>query len=88
MELCPVVLGLSPETPVKPDSDWVLVCVRSEQLADARREIALQLGAARAVAIATLTLDGALSAARAAGLTGSVLACRRGSRASLASQIG
>jgi ketopantoate reductase len=62
------------DTAVKPDSDWVLVCVRTEQLSEALRQVALQLGAARAVAIATITLDGALHASRAAGLTGPVLA--------------
>jgi ketopantoate reductase len=65
---------VSADTEVKPDSDWVLVCVRTEQLSDALRQVALQLGAARAVAIATITVDGALHSARAAGLTGRVLA--------------
>jgi hypothetical protein len=51
-----------------------LVCVRTEQLADALQQVAAQLGAARSVAIATITVDGALQAARAAGLTGGVLA--------------
>jgi ketopantoate reductase len=70
--LAPV--GVSTASEPKPDSDWVLVCVRTEQLADALSQVALQLGAARAVAIATITVDGALHSARAAGLTGPVLA--------------
>jgi ketopantoate reductase len=58
----------------KPGSDWLLVCVRTEQLTAALQEVAAQLGPARAVAIASVTIDGALHCARAAGMTGPVLA--------------
>jgi ketopantoate reductase len=83
----PAPVCVSAASEPKPDSDWVLVCVRNEQLADALRQVVLQLGAARAVAIATVTVDGALHAARAAGLTGRVLALHVafGSRVSAAS---
>jgi ketopantoate reductase len=57
-----------------PDSDWVVVCVRTEQLSAALDQVVRELGADRAVAIATVTIDGALPAARAAGLRGAVLA--------------
>jgi ketopantoate reductase len=60
-------------TPV-PESDWVLVCVRTEQLTAALAQVVRAFGPDRAVAIATVTIDGALGAARTAGLRGRVLA--------------
>jgi ketopantoate reductase len=57
-----------------PDSDWVLVCVRTEQLTAALDEIASRLGPDRGLVIATVTLEGALAAARTAGMRGPVLA--------------
>jgi hypothetical protein len=57
-----------------PGSDWILVCVRTEQLTAALAEIVATAGPQRAVAIATVTIDGALTSARAAGITGPVLA--------------
>jgi len=55
-------------------SGWVIICVRTEQLSAALAQVVQHLGADRAVAIATVTFEGALAAARAAGLTGKVLA--------------
>jgi ketopantoate reductase len=55
-------------------SDWVLVCVRTEQLSAALEQVVRHLGADRSVAIATVTFEGALAAARAAGLVGKLLA--------------
>ncbi|MET0390541.1 MAG: 2-dehydropantoate 2-reductase N-terminal domain-containing protein [Polyangiales bacterium] len=57
-----------------PASAWVIVCVRTPQLVAALRDVAEHLGPTRAVAIATVTLDGARAAARSAGLSGPVLA--------------
>lgn len=57
-----------------PASDYVLVCVRTEQLTAALAQVVAHLGADRAVAIATVTLDGSVAAAREAGLRGPVLA--------------
>jgi ketopantoate reductase len=62
------------ETSPLPRSDWVLVCVRTEQLSAALAQVVEHLGAERATAIATVTLDGSLAVAREAGLTGPVLA--------------
>lgn len=61
-------------TPSLPASDWVLVCVRTEQLMAALTAVAARLGPERGVAIASVTIDGALASARAAGLRGPVLA--------------
>jgi hypothetical protein len=68
------VQWIGANTSPMPDSDWVLVCVRTEQLGAALNQVVRELGADRAVAIATVTIDGSLSAARAAGLHGPVLA--------------
>lgn len=57
-----------------PDSDWVIVCVRGEQLDDALRELVAHMGSARRVAIASITLSGVVQQARACGLTGEVYA--------------
>jgi hypothetical protein len=57
-----------------PACDYVLVCVRTEQLSAALAQVVEHFGADRAVAIATVTLDGSVAAARAAGLRGPVLA--------------
>jgi ketopantoate reductase len=57
-----------------PASDYVLVCVRTEQLSAALAQVVEHLGGDRAVAIATVTLDGSVAAAREAGLRGPVLA--------------
>jgi ketopantoate reductase len=51
-----------------PPSDWVLVCVRGEQLDAALREVALHLGPERRVAIAAVSLQRVTEQARAAGL--------------------
>jgi ketopantoate reductase len=64
---------LSVGAPV-PSSDWVLVCVRGEQLDEALRELVLQLGPSRRVAIAAVSLQRVTEQARAAGLTGPVFA--------------
>ena len=61
-------------TQALPQSDWVLVCVRTEQLMAALAAVAEQLGPERGVVVATVTMDGALASARAAGLRGQVLA--------------
>jgi ketopantoate reductase len=57
-----------------PPSDWVIVCVRTEQLSAALSQVVQWIGADRAVAIATVTIDGSLAVARKAGLRGPVLA--------------
>jgi ketopantoate reductase len=62
------------QTSPMPHSDWVLICVRTEQLSAALASVVEHLGADRAVAVATVTLDGSLEAARNAGLRGPVLA--------------
>jgi ketopantoate reductase len=59
---------------VAPDSDWVLVCVRSEQLDAALAQVVRELGAARNVAISAVSFDNLLTRARRHGLTGCVLA--------------
>ena len=51
-----------------PPSDWVLVCVRGEQLDAALREVALHLGPERRVAIAAVSLRRVTEQARDAGL--------------------
>lgn len=63
-----------PDGSPPPQSDCVLVCVRSEQLAAALAHVAQHLGAERAVAIATYTFEGARNEARKAGLSGPALA--------------
>jgi ketopantoate reductase len=57
-----------------PPSDWILVCVRTEQLTAALAQVVRAFGTKRSVALATVTIDGAFEAARAAGLRGRVLA--------------
>jgi ketopantoate reductase len=57
-----------------PPSDWVLVCVRGEQLTAALREVALHMGAERRVAIAAITLEPVTKRARAVGLNGPIYA--------------
>jgi ketopantoate reductase len=64
---------ISPGDPV-PSSDWILVCVRGEQLDGALREVVQQMGGTRRVAIAAVSLRGVTEQARAAGLTGPVFA--------------
>lgn len=59
---------------VVPDSDWLLVCVRAEQLDSALLEVVAQLGAARDVAISAVSFDNVVTRARRIGLTGRVLA--------------
>ena len=54
--------------------DWVLLCVRGEQLDAAFRDVAERLGPQRAVAVAAVSLDSVVVRARSAGLTGPVLA--------------
>jgi 2-dehydropantoate 2-reductase len=57
-----------------PPSDWVLVCVRGEQLDQALRDVALHMGPARRVAIAAVSLSSVREQGRAAGLTGELFA--------------
>jgi ketopantoate reductase len=57
-----------------PESDWVLVCVRGEQLDAALRDVVTHMGAERRVAIAAVSLTGVIEQARAAGLTGETYA--------------
>ena len=57
-----------------PATDWVLVCVRGEQLDDALRDVAVHMGATRRVAIAAVSLQRVTEQARAAGLEGPVYA--------------
>lgn len=57
-----------------PASDWVLVCVRTEQLMAALEEVAQRVGPERRVAIATVSLTRVTELARAAGLTGPIFA--------------
>jgi ketopantoate reductase len=57
-----------------PASDWVLVCVRGEQLDQALRDVVRHLGAERRVAIAAVSLTRVTEQARAAGLLGEVYA--------------
>jgi hypothetical protein len=57
-----------------PESDWVIVCVRGEQLDGALRELATLLGSERRVAIATISLKSVTEQARAAGLRGEIYA--------------
>jgi hypothetical protein len=57
-----------------PASDWVVVCVRGEQLDDALRELVAHMGSERRVAIATIGLAGVIERARACGVTGEVYA--------------
>ena len=59
---------LVPGDPV-PDCDWVLVCVRGEQLDAALREVVLHFGPSRRVAIAAVSLQPVTEQARAAGLS-------------------
>jgi ketopantoate reductase len=53
--------------------DWVIVCVRGEQLKQALREIVQHMGDQQRVAITTAKLQGSGEWARAVGLTGPVL---------------
>jgi ketopantoate reductase len=57
-----------------PPSDWVLVCVRGEQLDEALSELAAHMGAERRVAIAAVSLSGVTDQGRAAGLCGELFA--------------
>jgi ketopantoate reductase len=57
-----------------PASDWVLVCVRGEQLDEALRDVVHNMGAERRVAVAAVSLSGVIEQARAAGLSGGVFA--------------
>jgi ketopantoate reductase len=57
-----------------PACDWLLVCVRTEQLTAALSELGARVAASQAIAVATVTLDGAVASARQAGFTGPVLA--------------
>jgi ketopantoate reductase len=68
------VSWIDAQTSPRPPSDWVLVCVRTEQLLAALSQVVESLGADRPVAIATVTIDGSIAVARAAGLRGPVLA--------------
>lgn len=57
-----------------PPSDWVLVCVRGEQLTLALSEVVQFMGPERRVAIAAVSLERVGARARAAGVTGPVFA--------------
>lgn len=64
---------LGPGEPI-PESDWVLVCVRGEQLDQALHEVVQHMGAERRVAIAAISLSPLTDRARAAGLLGELFA--------------
>lgn len=68
------VTWIDAQTSPMPPSDWVIVCVRTEQLSAALSQVVQSMGANRAVAVATVTIYGSLAVARAAGLRGPVLA--------------
>ena len=57
-----------------PDSDWVLVCVRAEQLDRALQDVVAQLGPERNVAVSAVSFENVVTRARRLGLTGCVLA--------------
>lgn len=55
-------------------SDWVIVCVRGEQLEDALADVRAYFGPERRVAIAAVSLSRVVAQARASGLSGEVYA--------------
>ena len=55
-------------------ADWVLVCVRGEQLDAAFAEIVARAGTNCSIAVAAISLDNVVERARRAGLSGTVLA--------------
>jgi ketopantoate reductase len=55
-------------------ADWILVCVRGEQLDAAFRDVIERMGGACPVAVAAVSLDSVVERGRSAGLTGTVLA--------------
>jgi ketopantoate reductase len=57
-----------------PDSDWVIVCVRGEQLTAALQELVASMGAQRRIAIATISLAGVIEQARRSGLHAEIYA--------------
>jgi ketopantoate reductase len=59
---------------VVPESDWVLLCVRGEQLDQALRELVARFGAQRRVVVAAVTFGDVIERARSHGLQGRVLA--------------
>jgi 2-dehydropantoate 2-reductase len=57
-----------------PSADWIVVCVRGEQLTAALTELARWTNSQQRVAIAAVSLHGVTAQARAAGVTGSIYA--------------